>query len=85
MNPNRPNYVSADSLFSRNVEVFHSSDYGHDLELDQDGGRSYGTGFYWWWCQPGCLPDSDPIGPFSTEDEALADSMPIILDAGCLG
>lgn len=30
---------------------------------------------WWWWsCQPGCLPDSDPFGPFDTEEEALADA-----------
>ena len=31
-------------------------------------------GWYWWPCFPGCLPDSDPIGPFDTEEEALADA-----------
>lgn len=31
-------------------------------------------GWYWWACFPGCLPDSDPIGPFATEAEALADA-----------
>lgn len=28
----------------------------------------------WWNCQPGCLPDSDPFGPFETETEAEADA-----------
>jgi len=30
----------------------------------------------WWWqpCFPGCLPDSDPIGPFASEADALADA-----------
>jgi len=28
--------------------------------------------WYYWYCFPGCLPDSDPIGPFETESEALA-------------
>ena len=31
-------------------------------------------GWYWWICYPGCLPDSNPIGPFDTENEALADA-----------
>ena len=31
-------------------------------------------GWHWWSCFPGCLPDSDPIGPFATEAEALADA-----------
>ena len=30
--------------------------------------------WYWWSCFPGCLPDSDPFGPFATEAEALADA-----------
>jgi hypothetical protein len=28
-------------------------------------------GFYYWYCFPGCLPDSDPFGPYATENEAL--------------
>lgn len=31
-------------------------------------------GWYWQACFPGCLPDGDPIGPFATEAEALADA-----------
>lgn len=32
------------------------------------------VGWFYWSCSPGCLPDSDPIGPFDTEEEALADA-----------
>ncbi len=32
------------------------------------------AGWYHWTCLPGCLPDSEPFGPFKTEAEALADS-----------
>lgn len=32
------------------------------------------AGWYWWSCFPGCLPDSDPIGPFNTSELALADA-----------
>lgn len=32
------------------------------------------TGWYWWPCFPGCLPDGDPCGPFDTEAEAIADA-----------
>lgn len=31
-------------------------------------------GWFWWSCFPGCLPDSEPMGPFDTEAEALADA-----------
>ena len=27
-------------------------------------------GWYYWYCEPGCLPDSDPYGPYKTADEA---------------
>ena len=30
-------------------------------------------GFYYWHVFPGCLPDSDPYGPFETEQEAIDD------------
>ncbi len=32
------------------------------------------AGWYWWSCSPGCLPDTDPVGPFDTEAIALADA-----------
>ena len=32
-------------------------------------------GWYWWSCFPGCLPDSDPIGPHDTYDQARDDSL----------
>jgi len=31
-------------------------------------------GWFYWFCFPGCLPDSDPIGPFETEEQALKDA-----------
>ena len=31
-------------------------------------------GWYWWSCFPGCLPDGEPNGPFTTEAEAIADA-----------
>ena len=32
------------------------------------------SGWFYWFCFPGCLPASEPIGPFDTEAEALADA-----------
>lgn len=29
------------------------------------------TAFWFWFCMPGCLPDSSVYGPFETEDEAI--------------
>jgi len=31
------------------------------------------AGFYWWTCSPGCLPDSEAVGPFETREEAEED------------
>jgi hypothetical protein len=39
-----------------------------------DHGAPMEAGWYWWACFPGCLPDSDPVGPFATEAEAIADA-----------
>jgi len=30
--------------------------------------------WYFWYCFPGCMPDSDEFGPYDTEKEALADA-----------
>ena len=51
------------------VEVFHSDDYP-----SEDGEEQLEPGYYWWACFPGCLPDSEPRGPFATYEEALADA-----------
>ena len=32
------------------------------------------SGWYWWVCQPGCLPDSDAHGPFPTYEAAWQDA-----------
>ncbi len=32
----------------------------------------HGPGWYWWTCQPGCLPDGPACGPFASEAEAKA-------------
>ena len=36
--------------------------------------EEYGVrgGWFYWYCLPGCLPDCDPIGPFSSYADALA-------------
>ena len=31
-------------------------------------------GWYWWSCFEGCLPDSEPVGPFSTSLRAMCDA-----------
>lgn len=31
------------------------------------------AGWYFWFCLPGCLPDSDAFGPYQTEKEAISE------------
>ena len=57
------------------VEVFYADrDFVNDWNKES---RLYGeeglddTGWYYWYCFPGCLPDSNPDGPFSSEEEAI--------------
>ncbi len=40
----------------------------------EDQPRYYPCGWFSWFCFPGCLPDSDPCGPFSREWEALREA-----------
>lgn len=51
------------------IEVFHSEDYPAEPGDDERD-----SGWYWWSCFPGCLSDGDPIGPFSSEADALTDA-----------
>ena len=59
-----------------NVEVFHVSQLEASYNVvNLDHGDEYTiteAGWYWWACFPGCLPDSEAIGPFATEAEAVA-------------
>jgi hypothetical protein len=49
-------------------EVFYADD------LEDENGEILPAGWYWWSCFPGCLPDGDPVGPFDSEEDALADA-----------
>lgn len=45
------------------IEVWWHTQY----EADEEG-------WYWWACQPGCLPDGDPVGPFTSSYAAYANA-----------
>lgn len=53
------------------VEVFYFDGVYPMIMLDDidDVGIA---GYYYQFCFPGCLPDSDPVGPFATAAEATA-------------
>ncbi len=48
--------------------------------MDKDRALRYapelGPGWYWWPCTFGCLPDSDPTGPFAYSQQAHHDADP---------
>jgi len=48
-----------DPLTGRTIEVFYA-----DRVLAASFGKC--SGWFSWTCQPGCLPDAPPIGPFAT-------------------
>lgn len=62
------------------IEVFWHSG-GQDSPLRPDTDDEYPAGWYWWSCFPGCLPDGEPMGPFATKEEALADARDGVGDA----
>ncbi len=57
------------------VETFQTKD-GYDVSgLTSEEQEHLDPNAWWYWdCLPGCMPDSDPIGPFKTEAEALEDA-----------
>lgn len=58
-----------------NCEVFYAEEgelWDNSSDPDEYDGISP-EGYYYWFCMPGCLPDSEPYGPYDTEEEAIAD------------
>lgn len=54
----------ADPHAAPDVEVFQGKDY----DLDEP------NSWFYWFCFPGCLPDSEPNGPFESKEAAIADA-----------
>jgi len=57
------------------IEVFFHG--GGDTEPGDCWSAEYKvrpSGWYWWFCEPGCIPDGDPVGPFATEEDAQANA-----------
>ena len=59
------------------VEIFEQSESecdkrGHPYHMSDEPCLFQGPGYYYAFGFPGCLWDSDPVGPFDTEQEALA-------------
>jgi len=59
-----------------NFEWFHVTETETetgDVFHDEVDGEYLGDGWYGWFCLPGCLPDSEPYGPYETEQELIDD------------
>ena len=67
-------YVDLDEF--GHYEVFYvdtDGDPSVDSEAMSGEDSGWQEGWYYWSCQPGCLPDSEPNGPHDSEDEARND------------
>jgi hypothetical protein len=51
------------------IEVFEAGPGEWDVDDEPNE-----PGWYWWACFPGCMPEGDAMGPFDTEEDALADA-----------
>jgi len=66
-------------ILNNNVEIFQSEYWvnGDELYLDYSqvpegiNPEESGCGWFFWFCFPGCLPESHPFGPFNTEEKAI--------------
>ena len=66
----------SDAYALPDVEVFYvdateaAANAASDDDYGPDGVSISEPGYYYWYCFPGCMPDSDPIGPFQSAAEA---------------
>lgn len=42
-----------------------------DAMIEEEG---INGGWFYWYCFPGCMPDSEAVGPFDSKDAALQDA-----------
>ena len=71
----------SDAYALPDVEVFHLDVVTYPLNNAEDDEDNRQAGWYWWACFPGCMPTGDPLGPFETEAEAIADAQDIEVEA----
>lgn len=60
-----------------NIEIFwHDQDDfrpGDGSCWESDDGDMLPSGWYFWLCVPGCMPDSNPLGPYDSCEDAIKD------------
>lgn len=50
------------------VDEYMCEEWNVDIEDEDD---QYQPGYYFQFCFPGCMPDSDPFGPYQNEEICL--------------
>ena len=56
------------------AEIAERSEHDPEMWIDGDG-EPTPPGWFWWSCQPGCLPDTGvPFGPFESRAAAIQDA-----------
>lgn len=53
------------------IEVFRVDG---PCDFQHEDGKFAAPGWYYWYCMPGYMPDSDAFGPFKHPDEAVKDA-----------
>lgn len=53
------------------LEIFYWTSKEASDYWGEDADEELEAGFYFWYCFPGCMPDSEPNGPYATQQEAL--------------
>lgn len=72
-----------------NLEIFHMTskeikrlvkEDGQDSPFADGDGKPLPGGWFYWFCLPGCLPDSSAFGPYDSYEEALKEAREEYLD-----
>ena len=57
------------------LQLDHAQPLQHENHCSQNKEEiTTGSGWFYWCCSPGCLPEGDPIGPFESETSAKEDA-----------
>lgn len=70
-------YAGYHSFHDENGETYGRFEvFWHEPDLNSEYDCCFWgkPGWYWWSCFEGCLPDSEPVGPFATSLDAMCDA-----------
>lgn len=76
--------LTAREVAEQNEDMIYEYSKRHEFRLSGMNGRTRDKmfdamiedegitgGWFYWYCLPGCMPDSEAIGPYDTEQDAL--------------